>query len=134
MHKSLPVYTGSKLVIKLIKKIFGSKIVFLIVLVAVLAGGQSDGKSSPYNDASRDAIGVCPPFNLLDAKGNIIDPINCINADVPYSPKQTCGKCHDYDKITGGYHFQQGKGETLPPEFKKRYPWTTSPAQYGGRW
>lgn len=25
-----------------------------------------------------------------------------------YSPKQTCGKCHDYDSITKAYHFREG--------------------------
>ena len=63
--------------------------------------------------------GVCPPFNLYDEDGNIIDPVNEINADKPYSPKQTCGKCHDYDKITQGFHFQQGKMKRLQ-EFLQR--------------
>jgi len=25
-----------------------------------------------------------------------------------YSPKQTCGECHDYNAITQAYHFMQG--------------------------
>ena len=53
--------------------------------------------------------GVCPPFNLYDEDGNIIDPVNGINADKPYSPKQTCGKCHNYDKITAGIPFSTGQ-------------------------
>jgi hypothetical protein len=46
--------------------------------------------------------------------GNLINPVAGINTDKPYSPKQTCGKCHDYDLITQGYHFQQGKDEEAP--------------------
>jgi hypothetical protein len=48
------------------------------------------------------ASGVCPPFHLKDEGGNIIDPAHNINADKPYSPKQTCGTkdCHDYKKST----------------------------------
>ncbi len=97
-------------------------LLFFIVLITVSANSQTDKKVLQYNDATRDAIGVCPPFNLLDEKGNIIDPVNGINTDKPYSPKQTCGKCHDYDKITKGYHFQQGKGEKISAEFKEKYP------------
>ena len=86
---------------------------------------------------SRDLItqsGVCPPFNLFDEDGNIIDPVNGINADKPYSPKQTCGKCHDYDKITQGFHFQQGKDEVASGTLADRYQWVSHPGNYGGNW
>ena len=89
---------------------------------------------SPITDAKREAMGICPPINLLDEDGNTINPIANINSSVPYSPKMTCGKCHDYDKITKGYHFQQGKGEKMGQDFQETYPWCTSPGQYGGRW
>lgn len=78
--------------------------------------------------------GVCPPFYLYDEDGNIIDPINGINADKPYSPKQTCGKCHDYDKITRGFHFQQGKDEAATGVLADRYQWVSHPGNYGGNW
>lgn len=84
--------------------------------------------------AARDFMAVCPPFFLLDEEGNKIDPANVINADKPYSPKKTCGKCHDYDLITSAYHFQQGQGERLSAEIKAMYPWMTTPGQYGGRY
>ncbi len=78
--------------------------------------------------------GVCPPFILYDEDDNIIDPVNEINAEKPYSPKQTCGKCHDYDKITQGFHFQQGKDEKASGVFAERYQWVSSPGLYGGNW
>ncbi len=80
--------------------------------------------------------GVCPPFFLKDEKGHIINPVANQNADVPYSPKQTCGTagCHHYDKITRGYHFQQGKDEEANAQLKRLYQWVLSPGQYGGRW
>ena len=80
--------------------------------------------------------GVCPPFPLRDEAGQIINPVNGINADKPYSPKQTCGAsgCHDYTKITEGFHFTQGKGEPIPEEHARRYAWVTSPGNYGGPW
>jgi len=84
--------------------------------------------------AKRKATGVCPPFFLRDERGRIIDPVQRANVNQPYSPKQTCGACHNYERITQGYHFQQGKGEKVEPQLARRYPWVTSPGNYGGRW
>jgi hypothetical protein len=78
--------------------------------------------------------GVCPPFFLYDEERNVIDPVHDINADKPYSPKQTCGKCHDYNKTTEGFHFQQGRGEKPDPLTAERCLWVTSPGNYGGNW
>jgi hypothetical protein len=78
--------------------------------------------------------GVCPPFFLYDENGNVIDPVHDVNAEKPYSPKQTCGKCHDYEKITQGFHFQQGKDEPASGLFAGRYQWVSSPGLYGGNW
>lgn len=77
---------------------------------------------------------VCPPFNLYDEEGNLIDPVNGINADKPYSPRQTCGKCHDYEKITKGYHFQQGADEVATGTYAERYQWVSNPGNFGGNW
>jgi len=86
--------------------------------------------------AKRQPFGVCPPFPLRDEAGNVINPVANPKVDVPYSPRQTCGAkgCHDYDKITQGFHFQQGKGEAVPKEFAARYQWASSPGNYGGNW
>lgn len=92
--------------------------------------------SLSQSDKSAHAYGVCPPFKLRDERGNIINPVQGINDSAPYSPKQTCGgtDCHDYDKITEGYHFTQGKGEELPTDLKERYRWVSFPGNYGGNW
>ncbi len=91
-------------------------------------------KDQKYEEAKQDAMGICPPINLLDENGNIINPLENPNVSKPYSPKMTCGKCHDYDKITQGYHFQQGKGAKMTEDYAQAYPWAKSPGQYGGRW
>ncbi len=91
-------------------------------------------KNQKYEEAKEDAMGICPPINLLDGKGNIIDPIKNPKVNVPYSPRITCGKCHNYNKITQGYHFQQGKDETMTADYAQTYPWARTPGQYGGRW
>ncbi len=117
-----------------IKKFFGLGLIFLFVVTLIGPAHSKVQQVDPYFEGTRDAVGVCPPFHLLDEKGNVINPVSGKNADEPYSTKQTCGQCHNYDRITSGYHFQQGKGRDVPEGFKKRYPWVTSPAQYGGRW
>lgn len=80
--------------------------------------------------------GICPPFYIKNQQGELINPAKKQNIDQPYSPKQTCGTagCHDYEKITKGYHFQQGKDEEPGRELTRLYQWVLSPGQYGGRW
>ncbi len=63
-----------------------------------------------------------PAVQLLDKNGNPIanqlsssDTITAANGSVykagpAYSPKQTCGKCHDYNAVTKAYHFREGVG------------------------
>ncbi len=89
-----------------------------------------------FAQAVRQPFGVCPPFPLRDEAGNVINPVANPKVDTPYSPRQTCGAkgCHDYDKITQGFHFTQGKGEAMPKEYAARYQWTSSPGNYGGNW
>ncbi len=92
--------------------------------------------TADYSSANQTFTGVCPPFFLRDDIGAVINPVAGINADKPYSPKQTCSTsgCHNYDKITGGYHFQQGKDENPNQKLVSLYQWVQSPGQYGGRW
>ncbi len=111
----------------------------LLVLTGLLISGIWGVFSGLKESVSTDRelitkSGVCPPFFLYDEDGNVIDPVNDINADKPYSPKQTCGKCHDYDKITQGFHFQQGKDETASGALAERYQWVSHPGNYGGNW
>jgi len=42
---------------------------------------------------------------LRDVHGDAIPP----GSNEPYSPRRTCGACHDVDEIANGYHFQQGR-------------------------
>jgi hypothetical protein len=59
-----------------------------------------------------------------------------IESKMPYSPKKTCGACHDYDRITNGYHFQQGRTDgagkiVISDTFDSKYPWNLSSGMYG---
>jgi hypothetical protein len=58
------------------------------------------------------------------------------DSKMPYSPKRTCGACHDYDQITKGYHFQQGRADAtgkiiVSDTFDSKYPWNLSSGMYG---
>ncbi len=110
-------------------------IVFLVLLCSIFIV-LDDGYTlnSEQSKTSNAIAGVCPPFHLLDEEGKIINPISGINADKPYSPRQTCGACHDYEKITQGYHFTQGTGEKPTKLQAERCQWASTPGDYGGTW
>lgn len=123
-------------------QMYGSPVAIIIcvfaadVLAQQAAAGAPAGKSAAETASAPRAFGVCPPFKLRDEQGNIIDPVHGVNDKVPYSPKQTCGAggCHNYERITRGFHFMQGKGETVPKAYGDRYQWVTAPGNYGGNW
>lgn len=79
---------------------------FFVLVAALLAfagcsgGGGSDGAGGGASGANehvavtlRDSLGVPIP----------------LGSSTPYSPRKTCGSCHDVDAISNGYHFQQGR-------------------------
>jgi hypothetical protein len=110
-------------------------ILFIVMLVTIFAVSHKEMSNiHPKQNEFLTKTGVCPPFNLLDEDGNIINPVTGMNADKPYSPRQTCGKCHDYEKITQGYHFQQGKDEKASGTYAERIQWASTPGNYGGNW
>jgi hypothetical protein len=73
---------------------------------------------------------ACIPFHLKTEDGKIINPLTGENADQPYSPRQTCGACHNYDEITKGFHFQQG-WDRIRDDFSKTKPWVLSDGMLG---
>jgi len=67
---------------------------------------------------------------LKDADGVAITA----DSTAPYSPKTTCGTCHNYDTITQGFHFQQGLDD-YAADFALNNPgfvsFAQSPGMYG---
>ncbi|RMH04949.1 MAG: hypothetical protein D6702_01805 [Planctomycetota bacterium] len=57
------------------------------------------------DDQSASARGVHPDVVLRDRLGN---PLPAGSTE-PYSPRRSCGACHDVDRAANGYHFQQGR-------------------------
>lgn len=95
---------------------------YLVVLSLALAGSLAS--------RAQDGAEPHPEVPLLDAAGKAVDPAA---ADArPYSPKQTCGGCHDYDAIAGAYHFQMG-AEKIRDDFglAEGKPWILSDGQAG---
>ena len=59
-----------------------------------------------------------------------------VDSQEPYSPRQTCGECHDYDQITNGYHFQQGRTDgdghiVMSDDYNAKKPWIKSAGMFG---
>jgi len=73
---------------------------------------------------------ACVPFHLKTEEGKIINPLTGENADQPYSSRQPCGACHNYDQITKGYHFQQG-WDRVKDKFNAKKPWVLSDGMMG---
>ncbi len=65
---------------------------------------------------------------LKNEQGEKITPTE--NSKDPYSPRQTCGRCHPYSTITSGYHFQQGF-DVMSDSYDTCRPWLLSPGMYG---
>ncbi len=74
-----------------------------------LAGGIALAWLPACNDGGSSSVISASPLHpdvlLLDRFGNALDA----TATEPYSPRNTCGRCHDVDRIARGYHFQQGR-------------------------
>jgi hypothetical protein len=72
----------------------------LIALAALLVGvGSVPGETLTTDSRSPYVHRI----TLYDHDGKVIDPT--AELAVPYSPHQTCGKCHDITQIQHGWHF-----------------------------
>ena len=71
-----------------------------------MGGGWVELRDRAGNLVS-DKLDINDKIEITGANGETITYL----AGPAYSPKQTCGECHDYTAITSAYHFTQG---TLP--------------------
>ena len=116
-------------------------------VTALGAVGSGGGGEGPRDAVLRDRNGT-PIQELLDPA----DTITAANGSVymagpPYSPKQTCGRCHNYDAVTRAFHFREGTGPrgenlsdhwsdehkdgTLYKYLANAYAYIISPGEYG---
>ncbi|PLX40639.1 MAG: hypothetical protein C0608_08470 [Deltaproteobacteria bacterium] len=79
--------------------------------------------------AASTAMAHLSDVQLLDKEGYPLVE----GSTTPYSPKMTCGKCHDYEKITSGFHFMQGFDELIDDETRLagEKPFIKSLGMYG---
>jgi hypothetical protein len=100
-------------------------ILFLSISVALLFSFLY-----PRSVAPQDSFH--PKIILKGYDGNLLT----LESKIPYSPRKTCGGCHDYDRITNGYHFQQGRTDgagkiVISDAFDPKTPWNLSSGMYG---
>jgi len=126
-------------------KIRGRVLLFMIALMVMGLIGYASLGYGAHSDG---------PVILKDADGNAI----AVGSSTPYSPKQTCGVCHNYESdpalavknhgtglptyevpypqhgVTAGYHFQQGRNLNwgdVQREFFHQADFTSSGGMYG---
>lgn len=97
-----------------------------------LIAACSDSDSSPATVVPPEER-THPEVVLRDVHG---EPIP-IDSTAPYSPRSTCGRCHDVDTIANAYHFSQGRTDlTGRIDDRLTKPWEAqmavlSPGMYG---
>ncbi|MDP1563577.1 MAG: hypothetical protein Q8M16_19530 [Pirellulaceae bacterium] len=84
----------------------------------------SEAQTSRFATSDNDS-GYVHWIELYDAKNNKILP----ESPRPYSPKATCGRCHDVETISHGFHFQAGSEATEAG--RPGQPWVWSDPKTG---
>ena len=116
----------------------GLAIALFIGALVALPACSKGGRTGDTVDTQTQTTGTLVPMSgphvavyLRDVAGNTID--TSVAGAAPYSPKQTCGYCHDYSTIEEGYHFQQG-AEFLADGYgtaHNTHHWVLSPGMIG---
>ena len=70
------------------------------LLLSASAASAAEEGQPPGEPASRSTFVHHVP--LLDTEGNKITPSS--DPTMPFSTRTTCGKCHDYKTVSGGWH------------------------------
>jgi hypothetical protein len=104
-----------------------------MVTIALSTAGCHNSSSGGGGDDDGDVVEGHSNIVLRDGSG---DPL-LVASTVPYSPRQTCGPCHDIDAISNGFHFQQGRTDAhgsvhmVDDFFDDDRPWLKSDGMYG---
>ncbi len=91
--------------------------VILLLTTQFITAADQQGFIGDKSDGSRSQ-----PVHLIelyDETGEIILPDD--DPALPFSTRQTCGQCHDYETISHGWHFNAGQNH-MPPG-RKAQPW-----------
>jgi len=99
----------------MLKKRFRSKVALSLVvgvplaavsIAQVAAAGGFATLLDRNGNTVLEKLSDTDTITMKDINGNDV----LYKAGPAYSPKKTCGACHDYTKITKAYHFMQGVG------------------------
>lgn len=88
-----------------------------ILLASPAPGVAQEPKLGDISDGNRSL--PVHVIELLDEDGSVVDPH--AGNPLPFSLKQTCQVCHDYEAISGGWHFNAAD-PGVPPG-RRGEPW-----------
>lgn len=98
----------------------------IILMIALLTAGRLSAQEAKLlgdgNDGNRSM-----PVHLLDLLDEDGKPIRAGDKDAkPFSTRTTCGQCHDYEAIRGGWHFSGHRDDV--PSARVGQPWVLTDA------
>lgn len=103
-------------------------IVGLTLAVALAAGTDARLLLAQGRYATSDSgSGYVHWIELLDANNTQVDPT--AEFPQPYSPARTCGRCHEFDTIAHGWHFNATDPSVDPG--RRGQPWIWSDSRSG---
>lgn len=114
-----------------LRALVGSGLALLLGTTLTGCGGGGGGGSGTATGTSASATHAA--IALKDAQGVALTAAST----APFSSRQTCGGCHDVDKVAGGYHFHQGRtdpaGNVVVRDnyFADGRAWVRSSGMYG---
>ena len=103
---------------------------FLAVFTVFLFAGlnqavAADGSKYAHSDSDSRFL---HHIDLYDSNNRKITP----NSDQPYSSVKTCGRCHDYETISHGWHFNAFASKSLGLDVSRpSEPWIWTDARTG---
>jgi len=87
--------------------------------VALRVPNDTEAADSRFAHSDSDSA-FLHHIDLYDADNNKIGP----DSQTPYSPLMTCGRCHDYETISHGWHFNAFLPETNDGRQGEPWIWT----------
>jgi hypothetical protein len=112
---------------------FGRRAPWAIAGSLALLAACSDSNDSVASVTPLPQPATHPEVILRDVQGEALP----VDSTEPYSPRMTCGRCHDVDTIANAYHFQQGRIDAVGViEPRLQQPWqpdvsVLSPGMFG---
>ncbi len=100
---------------------------FTLAAALIVGTGARQSSAQGRYATSDSGSGYVHMIELLDANNTKIDPT--AEFPQPYSPARTCGRCHEFDTIAHGWHFNATDPKAEPG--RRGQPWIWSDARSG---